>query len=158
MSDLSTRLDGLSRKEQAALLELIRKKKGTAAPAPVAEVTHAPPSVWEEGGAVPVSFAQERLWLLDQLAPGTSAYNIPGAFRLLGPLNVAALRQSVAEIVRRHDALRRIRSPGSPSSGWTPPRRRPSSISLWRSPRARPVWTAFLNTTSISSIRRPSRG
>ncbi|HKH44071.1 MAG TPA: amino acid adenylation domain-containing protein, partial [Thermoanaerobaculia bacterium] len=64
--------------------------------------------VWEEGGEAPVSFAQERLWLLDQLLPGTPAYNIPGAIRLRGALDRAALARAVDEIVRRHAALRTV--------------------------------------------------
>ena len=54
----------------------------------------------------PVSFAQQRLWFLDQLLPGNSLYNIPAALRLSGVLNVSALSQSLNEIVRRHEALR----------------------------------------------------
>src|SRR6266576_2564818 len=54
----------------------------------------------------PVSFAQQRLWFLDQLLPGNPFYNIPAALRLKTRLNVAALRRSLNEIVRRHEALR----------------------------------------------------
>jgi amino acid adenylation domain-containing protein len=57
-------------------------------------------------GNLPASSAQQRLWFLDQLEPGSSAYNIPLAYRLTGQLNVAALEQSVREIVRRHEILR----------------------------------------------------
>lgn len=57
-------------------------------------------------GNLPLSFPQERLWLLDQLAPGSSSYNIPMTFRVTGSLNVTALEQSLNEIVRRHEALR----------------------------------------------------
>jgi amino acid adenylation domain-containing protein len=53
-----------------------------------------------------LSFAQHRLWLLDQLEPGTATYNISAALHLQGALNVAALEQSLNEIVRRHEALR----------------------------------------------------
>jgi len=53
-----------------------------------------------------LSFAQQRLWFLDQLEPGKSIYNIPGALRLKGPLDVDALQRSLEEIVRRHEALR----------------------------------------------------
>jgi amino acid adenylation domain-containing protein len=53
-----------------------------------------------------LSFAQEQLWLLDQLAPGMAAYNIPKAFRLTGPLDVTSLAQSLQEIIKRHEALR----------------------------------------------------
>ncbi|UCF78981.1 MAG: non-ribosomal peptide synthetase, partial [Candidatus Eiseniibacteriota bacterium] len=54
----------------------------------------------------PMSFAQERLWFLDQLEPGRPVYNIHIAVRLRGPLNVAALEQSLKEIVQRHEILR----------------------------------------------------
>jgi amino acid adenylation domain-containing protein len=57
-------------------------------------------------GPLPLSFAQERMWFLHQLAPKSSAYAIPAAVRLQGPLNKLALRASVAELVRRHEALR----------------------------------------------------
>jgi hypothetical protein len=60
----------------------------------------------ERDGPVPLSFAQERLWVLDQLQPGGSEYNIPIFFRLNGELNLAALEQSFCEIVRRHETLR----------------------------------------------------
>ncbi|WP_229212466.1 non-ribosomal peptide synthetase, partial [Duganella sp. HH105] len=56
--------------------------------------------------AMPLSFAQQRLWFIDQLEPGSGFYNIPLAVRLIGTLDVAALRRTVNEIVRRHEALR----------------------------------------------------
>ena len=56
--------------------------------------------------ALPLSFAQQRLWFLDQYEPGSSVYNIANALRLTGALNVSALEQSVQEIVNRHEALR----------------------------------------------------
>jgi amino acid adenylation domain-containing protein len=55
---------------------------------------------------LPLSFAQQRLWFLDQLVPDAPIYNIPLAYRVTGQLNVAALEQSLSEIVRRHEALR----------------------------------------------------
>ncbi|MEG4918277.1 amino acid adenylation domain-containing protein [Microcoleus sp. B7-D4] len=57
-------------------------------------------------GDLPLSFAQQRLWFLDQLMSGTPLYNIPNAIGLKGSLNVTALEQSLSEIVRRHEALR----------------------------------------------------
>src|SRR5262249_55281378 len=55
---------------------------------------------------LPLSFAQQRLWFLDQLAPGNPAYNVPWAARLEGELDVALLRRTFATVVRRHEALR----------------------------------------------------
>src|SRR5258708_2746820 len=57
-------------------------------------------------GKLPLSFAQERLWFLDQLKPGSAVYNIPCAMRVRGPLNSTALEQSLREVVRRHEVLR----------------------------------------------------
>jgi amino acid adenylation domain-containing protein len=57
-------------------------------------------------GELPLSFAQQRLWFLDQLQPGNPAYNIPAAVRLKGALNVAVLEQTFQEIIKRHEALR----------------------------------------------------
>ncbi|HET7230631.1 MAG TPA: amino acid adenylation domain-containing protein [Longimicrobium sp.] len=54
----------------------------------------------------PVSFAQRRLWLLEQIEPGNTAYNIAGGLRLRGRLDVAALERALGEIVRRHETLR----------------------------------------------------
>src|SRR5262249_49652517 len=75
------------------------------------ETAPAPPLVRiERGGAsgrrAPLSFAQQRLWFIDQLNPGGAVYNIPGAMRLEGALNLDALERVINEIVRRHEVLR----------------------------------------------------
>ncbi|HEU4508844.1 MAG TPA: amino acid adenylation domain-containing protein, partial [Pyrinomonadaceae bacterium] len=61
-----------------------------------------------QAGPTPLSFSQQRLWFLSQLDPTTPLYNVPEAVELKGPLNVAALEQSLNEIIRRHDALRTV--------------------------------------------------
>ena len=55
---------------------------------------------------LPLSFAQQRLWFMDQLQPDSPFYNIPGAVRLIGKLNTEALEKSLSEVVRRHETLR----------------------------------------------------
>ncbi|HVG43861.1 MAG TPA: amino acid adenylation domain-containing protein, partial [Longimicrobium sp.] len=72
-----------------------------------AELPVLPPVVpTERAGALPLSFAQERLWFIDRLEPGSAVYNMPMAWRLGGALDEAALERSLSEIVRRHEALR----------------------------------------------------
>ena len=57
-------------------------------------------------GSLPLSFAQQRLWFLEQMEPGSTAYSTPESFRLTGPLDVEAFRRAVTELTRRHEALR----------------------------------------------------
>src|SRR5437879_831546 len=56
----------------------------------------------------PTSFAQQRLWFLDQLEPGTAAYNLPRAFRIIGPLDPNVLHRAFQAMVQRHESLRTI--------------------------------------------------
>jgi len=74
-------------------------------------------------GFLPLSFAQSRLWFLDQLTPGSTAYTLPMYTRLRGALDVAALEKSLSEITRRHEILRTIfpAVDGSPSQAILPP-------------------------------------
>lgn len=58
------------------------------------------------GSSAPLSFAQQRLWFLDQLEPNSVLYNIPRALRLQGPLNIPALHQALNTLVARHETLR----------------------------------------------------
>ncbi|HEX6293266.1 MAG TPA: amino acid adenylation domain-containing protein, partial [Herpetosiphonaceae bacterium] len=59
-----------------------------------------------DGTPLPLSFAQQRLWFLDQLTPGSSAHNLPLLLRLRGPLDRAALQHSLTTLVARHEVLR----------------------------------------------------
>ncbi len=79
---------------------------------------------------MPASFAQRRLWFLDQLEPGSTAYNIPVALELKGELNSAALEASLDELIRRHEILRTTLAgqDGEPVQVIAPFRPRPLSI------------------------------
>ncbi|HEY4575612.1 MAG TPA: condensation domain-containing protein, partial [Thermoanaerobaculia bacterium] len=72
-----------------------------------------PRPVPREGQGDPLSFSQERLWFLQRLAPESSAYNVPGALRLRGPLRPGVLARALAEIVHRHEALRTVLREGA---------------------------------------------
>ncbi|MET0398462.1 MAG: condensation domain-containing protein, partial [Longimicrobiaceae bacterium] len=74
-------------------------------------------------GPLPLSFAQQRLWVVDQLEPGSAAYNMPAALRLRGALDVAALRASLDALTRRHETLRTVFSEdgGAPVQVVRPP-------------------------------------
>jgi hypothetical protein len=65
---------------------------------------------WQRNGYVDgyaqMSFAQQRLWFLDQLVPNNPLYNRPGAIRLEGRLELEVLERVINEIVRRHEVLR----------------------------------------------------
>jgi non-ribosomal peptide synthetase component F len=55
---------------------------------------------------LPLSLAQQRMWLVNQMDPGSASYNIPLALRLTGNLDVAALRQALHDVLVRHESLR----------------------------------------------------
>jgi amino acid adenylation domain-containing protein len=55
---------------------------------------------------LPLSFAQQRLWFINQLEPNSATYNMPGAMRLQGQLDISALERTLQEIIRRHESLR----------------------------------------------------
>lgn len=88
MNDIPARISGLSAAEKRALLARLLARQSRV------------------GGDVPLSYAQQRLWFLDQLAPGSAFYNMPIALRLRMPLEVPALTRTLNEIVRRHEVLR----------------------------------------------------
>ncbi|WP_241778689.1 non-ribosomal peptide synthetase [Streptomyces sp. AcH 505] len=68
--------------------------------------TAAIPVAARDGRPLPLSFAQRRLWFLDQLEPGRAEYLIPMGLRISGPLDVPALEASLSELVARHEVLR----------------------------------------------------
>ncbi|MFD5180173.1 amino acid adenylation domain-containing protein [Nocardia sp. NPDC058379] len=62
----------------------------------------------ERGERVPLSLAQQRMWFMARLDPGSSAYNIPVALRLSGPLDTAALTAALDDVLDRHEVLRTV--------------------------------------------------
>ncbi len=100
MSDLSQRIADLSPEKLKLLAQRLNNKKGQV----FSRSQIVPQS--RESNSFPLSFAQQRLWFVDQLQPGNSAYNISQPMRIVGCLNVTALEQSFDEVVRRHEVLR----------------------------------------------------
>src|SRR5438128_2122282 len=99
MKDRQERLKELSQAKRALLLKAARKE--TTARQEARAIPRR-----RQYSPTPLSFAQQRLWFLDQLAPGSLAYNMPTAMRMDGALDAGALRRALDEIVRRHEALR----------------------------------------------------
>ena len=82
----------------AALIESSRSEQSASASIPISRISRETDPR--------LSFAQQRLWFLDQLEPGNPLYNVPCAVRISGDLNVPALERSINEIIRRHEILR----------------------------------------------------
>ncbi len=72
---------------------------GTARPAPVP---------MDRPAEMPASFAQARLWMIQQMDPGSAAYNFPLAYRAKGPLDSGVLRSALADVVALHESLRTV--------------------------------------------------
>jgi amino acid adenylation domain-containing protein/non-ribosomal peptide synthase protein (TIGR01720 family) len=87
MKETSIDIAGLSPEKKRELLARLLRKKA-------------------ETKGIPLSFAQQRLWFLEQLEPGSALYNIALALRLRGPLNQGALDRTLREVVSRHEILR----------------------------------------------------
>ncbi len=98
MTDIQNRLAGLSPEKRRLLeLRMQMQRAQTAGPALVPR---------PRGGRLPLSFAQQRLWVLDQLDPGSAAYNMPSPLLLRGPLDVGALERALDALRERHESLR----------------------------------------------------
>ncbi|HZI20809.1 MAG TPA: amino acid adenylation domain-containing protein, partial [Pyrinomonadaceae bacterium] len=105
MTDLAKVAGGLSPQKRELLELLLREKRAKAKPEPEKHAADRIPRRAQFSPA-PVSFAQQRLWFIDQLDPGTPAFNIPAVVRLRGFVDVALLKRCFDEIVRRHETLR----------------------------------------------------
>ncbi|MBT4836723.1 MAG: amino acid adenylation domain-containing protein, partial [Methylococcales bacterium] len=86
--------------ELAAKIE-ITLRQGTGTPVPAIKSI-------DRTQDLPLSFAQERLWFIDQFQPNSIAYNIPGAVRIKGYINVSAMQSSLNDLIERHESLRTI--------------------------------------------------
>jgi amino acid adenylation domain-containing protein len=85
----------------AGLAERVAAAGSAAGKGPAPPITRA-----ERDGPLPPSYAQQRLWFLDQMEPGSPAYSVPSAIRLSGALDAVALERAFGEIIRRHESLR----------------------------------------------------
>ncbi|HJT58387.1 MAG TPA: amino acid adenylation domain-containing protein [Ktedonobacteraceae bacterium] len=92
--------------KKAEIIEILSEANVGACSAPSSLISSA-----KERGELPLSSAQQGLWFLNQLAPSTSNYTIPGAICLDGRLDIVAMAQSLNEIVRRHEILRTTFTP-----------------------------------------------
>jgi amino acid adenylation domain-containing protein len=99
MDELNSRIEGLSPQKRALLQLRLRQNAATVKGEPAIKAR-------ADRNSARASFAQQRLWFLEQLEPGQASYNVPRAIRLQGPLNIEALRATLAEIVRRHEPFR----------------------------------------------------
>src|SRR6478735_1340272 len=100
MNNFDEAIKGLSPKKRALLDLLIKEKKQQTASQGISPRTNV--------DKARLSFAQQRLWFLEQWQPKTSAYNLCVAYRLNGSLVVPALEQALTKIVRRHESLRTV--------------------------------------------------
>ncbi|MGZ5050161.1 MAG: non-ribosomal peptide synthetase family protein [Methylobacter sp.] len=97
MNTTAIQIEHLSEQKRALLSKLLQSKAK-------ANVQAIPKRQAEDGS--PLSFAQERMWFLAQLDPENPNYNVAGAIRISGGLNVPILERCVNEVVRRHEVLR----------------------------------------------------
>lgn len=99
--EIDKRIAELSPAQRAALMQRLQKHQGQTGGglSPIRLQSR-------QSNTFPLSFAQQRLWFLDQMEPGKPWYNISRILRLTGSLDIAALERALNEIVRRHEALR----------------------------------------------------
>jgi hypothetical protein len=95
MSDLLKRLENLSPEKRELVLQKLRKQQQTPLLKPVSREN-----------PLPLSFAQQRLWFIDQLEGENGVYNVPFFWQINGILNINALEKAILEIVQRHEILR----------------------------------------------------
>ncbi|MEN2383498.1 MAG: condensation domain-containing protein [Gloeotrichia echinulata DEX184] len=95
MSDLLKRLENLSPEKRELVLQKLKKQQQSPLLTPISREQ-----------PLPLSFAQQRLWFLDQLEGENCVYNIPFFWQINGFLNILALEQAITAIIQRHEVLR----------------------------------------------------
>lgn len=149
--ELSLRRSRLSPEKQAMLAKRLASAQGEGTqPLDIPR--------WSERGPAPLSFAQQRLWFLDQLKPGNIAYSIPIALRLEGPLNYSALEKSLHAIVQRHESLRTIffTHGGVPFQQVLAPQGVSiRSVNLQQECAADDLWRSYLQEQMLQEVHRP---
>lgn len=98
MTDIFAKIAHLSPEQRKSLLQRLKNNASVPVPTLVRRPHDAPPA--------PLSFTQERFWLLCQLDPHNASYNVHGALHLQGPLDIEILHRSLQQVIRRHDVLR----------------------------------------------------
>ncbi len=98
--DLEGKLGRLSAEKQALLRRRLQDNKSANGPRAIHRRSMTEPRL--------LSFAQQQMWLIDQLTPGVSAYTVPSAVHIRGPLDVSALQRALDAIVGRHEVLRTL--------------------------------------------------
>ncbi len=100
MTELEKRLANLSPEKRALLMQQLARSNAVVAQSEIGRR--------ERPERLPLSSAQQRLWILDQIDPGNSVYNVTLLLRMVGHLDIEALARVLTEIVRRHETLRTV--------------------------------------------------
>jgi amino acid adenylation domain-containing protein len=101
-TDVTSRLAALSVEERNALAHRLYSRR------PASRSHSIPRRNRDDDGLLPLSFAQQRFWFLNQIGPLNSAYNVADTHRLRGPLDVDALHRAFELLVERHEVLRTV--------------------------------------------------
>ena len=95
--------------KRALAVELLKRKQKRLQEIAFFKKNSRPPLIKQERPeSIPLSFAQQRLWFLDQFVANRAAYNILIAVRLKGEINVEAFERAISSVIRRHEVLRTV--------------------------------------------------
>ncbi|MRH87783.1 amino acid adenylation domain-containing protein [Nocardia sp. SYP-A9097] len=108
---------------------------------------------------IPLSYAQQRMWFLNQLEPASAAYAVPIVLRLRGQLNLDALRAAITDVVNRHEVLRTVYpyAGGEPSQVVLPAAEVPMTVTSVAEPELAESVSAFVSTVFDVTVEAPMR-